>query len=75
MAKLIIPKVAYQFTKCKKGKWHLPSGAVDSYYFVSFCKKLLEEDVVSSPISKLNADDICKTCLGPMRAVDNKVNK
>ena len=77
MARLIVPKVAYRFTK-GKGKYHLENPRIDGKTTIStVCGKLVflkdsgcpdEYEGEKMAISDLHPDSICCKCLGAMVA-------
>lgn len=73
MARLVIPKSAVSWKGTKHNKWHLlrvykgplDSGPMD----MSVCGYIMEP-MVRRAISQIRASDLCRKCLGAMKARD-----
>lgn len=73
MATLIIPKTAVSWKGAKHLKWHLlraHSHPLDKGPETMSACGFIMDPMVRRPISKLAAHDICRKCLGAMKAKD-----
>lgn len=74
MAKLLVPTVAYARVRGKKlSKFHLENKNSDYPGLMTVCGQYLPVDLTDKmeDIGKLAPEDLCRKCLGALKAVAN----